>query len=360
MTQERRRILIQLNKLQAYRIPIFNRLARDHDLDVVVNNDEGWENVNFRIIKSKYIKIGNFSIQYWSGRPVNEYDAIFSILDMRNLTALWLVLRHDAIPYCIGYGHSFLYNIIRRWVFNKSRSILVYTQGMAQELIRSGVSGSRVHYAGNTVAVSDQKIVDHGRTTFLHVGTPKPRKQVEALFQAFSDAIPHLPNNATVTVVGPGAELAYGPLVQTLGLSSKVRFLGDVRDETQLANIFAQAVAYVAPGHVGLGALQAIGHGIPVVTRADREQGPEFEVCIDNYTARLYTTEDQLSAILIDLMANPKKARELGRAGRALYVSAYHPDSMAQRMAAAVETAIGVQSTPPLVGADSAKIHGAR
>lgn len=331
-------VLIQLNKLQAYRIPIFERLGQIYDLDVVVSSPPPEQPTSFRVITSRRTALGKFSLQKWSGRPVDSYAAVVSILDMRNLTALWLILtRRSTIPYCLGYGHSFLSSMLRRWVFKQSKAILVYTQGMAQEVMRSGVDAKQVFYTGNTVAVTDAPPPEGPRTEFLHVGTPKPRKQVEALLQAFARVVGSLPAETSISIVGPGAETAFGGLARTLGISERVRFLGDIRDPQRLEELFGKAIAYVSPGHVGLGALQAIGYGVPVVTRSDREQGPEFETCIDGLTARLYRGEDALDGILVDLATNPEAARVLGRAGRDLYSAAYHPDQMARRISAAVE-----------------------
>jgi glycosyltransferase involved in cell wall biosynthesis len=339
MSESRKRVLFQLNHLSEYRIPIFERLGRRHDVDIVVSSPPPAHPTSFTVIQSRHSRFWKFALQGWSGRKVAEYDAVFSIFDMRNLTAFALILRHPnrVAPYCLGYGRGLVSSLFRRLVFSHSRVSLVYSQGTAQQLIKSGVPGRKVHYTGNTIAVLEAPIPDGPRSTFLHVGTPKPRKRVQELIAAFSRVMDRLPPHVTITIVGKGSRTAYGAYAAGSPAAGRIIFHDDVRDETVLADLFGQAIAYVGPGHVGLGALQAIGHGVPVVTRSDVEHGPEFETCIDNHTARLYRHEAELAEILVELATDPAHARSLGLNGRALYDAAYHPDQMVDRMCAAIE-----------------------
>lgn len=339
MGESRKRVLIQLNHLSEYRIPIFERLGRRHDVDIVVSSPPPAYPISFRVIQARHTPFWKFALQRWSGAPVAGYDAVFSIFDLRNLTALWMILRQPqrVAPYCLGYGRGLVSSLLRRFVFTRSRVSLVYSQGTAQQLIKSGVPGRKVHYTGNTIAVLEEPIPAGPRSTFLHVGTPKPRKRVDELIAAFSSIMHRLPPDATITIVGKGSRAAYGVYADASPAAGRIIFHDDVRDERELAELFGRAIAYVGPGHVGLGALQAIGHGVPVVTRSDVEHGPEFETCIDNHTARLYRREAELAEILVELAADPEHARQLGLNGRALYDAAYHPDQMVDRMCAAIE-----------------------
>lgn len=333
--QVRPRILLQVNKLAAYRVPIYNLLSENVDLDVAYFEELGRiDGVKFEKILGKKISIGPFKYNKFSGN-LNQYDAIISIFDARNLnTYIYAVLYPSkTILYAIGYGRSLIAAMVRRVFHQFCAATLVYTKSSAQQLISTGVPGSKVFFTGNTVKVRSHSA--SARRYFLYIGSPKLRKRVEDAIEALGIIKDQLPKGIGMLIAGPGVEEIYRPICIIHGVDDLVEFHDEVRDETKIAKIFAQSIALVS-GQVGLSAPQALGHGVPVVTRADVAHGPEQECVIDGYTGRTYRSCDQLAEILLELSLQPEIAEKMGRNGLSLYENALTAEAMRDRMLEAI------------------------
>ncbi|MGB3416675.1 MAG: glycosyltransferase family 4 protein [Mesorhizobium sp.] len=336
MNTKRPRVLVQMNRLAAYRVPVFNLLSEQVDLDVACFGTNGRiENVRFNFIQGKPYKFGPFVYNRFRA-DIAEYDVVITGFDARNLNSYYYAIAHSGktILYSLGYGKSLLAALMRRAFHKRTAATLTYTQATAQQLIKTGVPAEKVFFTGNTVQVGHAP--ERPRRSFLNVGTPKPRKKVEDVLMAMAMARDKLPRHVRLVLVGKDVEKAYGATAVRHGVADLVEFHDEVRDENKLAGYFAEAIAFVS-GHVGLSAPQALGHSVPVVARADLEQGPEFECVIDGFTGRTYRSDDELAQILLDLATQPDKAAELGRAGLALYNRSLSADAMCRRMVEAVE-----------------------
>ena len=120
-------------------------------------------------------------------------------------------------------------------------------------------------------------------------------------------------------VVGPGGGRGkLSDLVGRLpeGVSCRVRSLGEVA-ENDLHALYAGASAFCYPSIVegfGLPVLEAMAHGTPVVTSRDTapsEIVADAGVLIDPFE------ESDIATALVELLADPSRAAELGRAGKA-------------------------------------------
>lgn len=345
MNSKRPRVLVQMNRLAAYRVPIFNFLSEHVDLDVACFGRLGRvENVRFRVIEGKPFKFGPFVYNRFPAN-INEYDVIITVFDARNLNSFYYAIAHPnkTVLYCLGYGRSLLTALVRRAFHKRAAATLTYAQATAQQLIKTGVPGEKVFFTGNSVRVGCAP--ERARRSFLNIGTPKPRKKVQDVLMAMAIVREELPQHVRLVIVGPNVEKTYGPAAKQYGVTDLVEFHDEVRGEDNLAEFFAEAIAFVS-GHVGLSAPQALGHGVPVVARADLEQGPEFECVIDGFTGRTYRSHDELAQILLDLATHPDKAAELGQAGLALYNQSLSADAMCRRMVEAIDYAMSRRARP--------------
>ncbi|WP_382437096.1 glycosyltransferase family 4 protein [Glycocaulis abyssi] len=339
MAERRTRVLIQMNQLAAYRVPVFNLLTEHVDLDVAFVDELGTiENVRFNTIRGSSVKLGPTLYNRFPLKIAN-YDIIITGFDGRNLNSYYYTMLYPkkTIIFTQGYGASLIAAVLRRSLHNRAVATLVYTQANAQQLIRTGAIGAKVFFTGNTVKVGGAP--QRGRRTFLNLGTPRTLKRVDDVLRAVALIKDQLPDHIRLTLAGPGAEAAYAPVAQQLGLSDKVEFHGEIRDEAAIAELFAEAIAFVT-GHVGLSAPQALGHGVPIVARADISQAPEYECLIDGYTGRTYRSIDELAQILLELATQPDKAEELGRTGLALYKKTLTAEAMRDRILEAINYAL--------------------
>lgn len=330
------RVLLEMNALAAYRIPVLNLLSEHVDLEVACPSELGQiNNVHFKYHKNKALKIFGGSWNF-SGPDYSQYDVIISGFDGRNANSYLHVLRwpRRTILFSHGYGGSLFAAIWRRFLYRCAAAALVYTQPYAQQLIRSGVPGRKVFFTGNTVEVGVAS--ERERTYFLHLGTPQARKGLGEILSALSIVRNDLPEHIHLVVAGPGVEEAYSPLVGEKNLTERVKFCGEIRDKKEIASLFSGAIAYVS-GHIGLGAPQALGHGVPVIARSDVVQAPEYECLIDGHTGRTYRSVRDLSELLLDFGMNPQTALAMGRAGLSLYRDSLSAEAMCARIMEAIQ-----------------------
>ena len=139
-----------------------------------------------------------------------------------------------------------------RILFTISYGYVVYTEGGRERLIDAGYDERKISIAYNTLQVRNSKQTC-GEDYFLYVGRIQERKQLELI-------IPYLQTSGKpLVVVGDGDhKQALMNFIKKNGYSKLVKFLPAIYDDTKLKEIFAGAIAYVSPGHVGLGGRSCI------------------------------------------------------------------------------------------------------
>ena len=143
---------------------------------------------------------------------------------------------------------------------------------------------------------------------------------------------------ARLTIGGEGPErAALEALATSEGVADSVSFPGWIGDR---AAFFAQADLFVLSSRVepfGIVVIEAMAHGVPVV--ATRTDGP-LDILSQGETGLLVACEsvEEMSAVLMDLLADPDRARRLGAQGRASVLERWSFDVVAARMAQAVKT----------------------
>lgn len=157
----------------------------------------------------------------------------------------------------------------------------------------------------------DQQHLVIGCTARLH-----RKNDHAALLRAFARIGEHRPE-VRLLLVGRGPEEArLRELAASLGISARVRFLGeqaDVAASLQEMDLYLQAsVAEGMPNSI----LEAMATGLPVVATT---VGGTPEVVVDGETGFLVPPRDPaaLAAATLKLLGDPELARAFGRAGRA-------------------------------------------
>ncbi len=185
--------------------------------------------------------------------------------------------------------------LLKRAAARHADGYLVYTEGGKDRLVDLGVDADRVFVLRNTLDVEaeielhrsvarepEKRLRDELRlrrdsVVLLFVGRVYREKRLSELVsvvRALGDRGP-VGTRVEALVVGDGPDLG-GVSREAKGLDG-VRFLGEVRDKREVARCMRVASALVIPGAVGLAVNHAFAHGVPVITRANRMQGPEFE-----------------------------------------------------------------------------------
>lgn len=303
-------LIIHDMPLQTYRVYDYNELAErgydvtggfffDQERDIPVE-------LKFKPLPFYRKKIAKFSyLTNFKDVNLDNYDVIivapnFWVLNFfklyrkkyRNKVILWGHMKgHD--------NNSRVAAWYRDILFRNYKSLIFYEAKTKDEFVAKGFKEENLFVANNTQFV-DNKNLDLGkkRNDFIYVGRIQDRKRVDIALKAYKQVKEKSGDpNLRFMVVGGGDSESLKTLVAEEQIKDVV-FTGAIYDENELHEIFSTAIAYVSPGHVGLGVLQAIGHGVPVITCEGQSHAPEVINCnADNSIMPPMTVEDVAAAM---------------------------------------------------------------
>ncbi|WP_166786038.1 glycosyltransferase family 4 protein [Cryobacterium lyxosi] len=170
------------------------------------------------------------------------------------------------------------------------------------------------------------------------VGRITPQKRLDALVDAvqlLSQKYPLI----TATIVGDGTALpALRQRVKTGKLP--VQFLGAIHDSERLRQVFESATIVVAPSEIGLLAVDAMLHGVPVLYGDNPlKNGPEVEALTLGVNAATFTPGDPRSiadAVEMWISRAPHIKPATYREAAITALRTWSPESVALNIAAAV------------------------
>jgi glycosyltransferase involved in cell wall biosynthesis len=158
-----------------------------------------------------------------------------------------------------------------------------------------------------------------GEDFLLLTGRLASNKGIPTLIAAFAQLAPRYPRLELVLVGEDGGEAAAArAIAQKSGLSSRVKLIGFVEDESLLASAYAQASVFVLPSEYeayGLVLLEAMAQGTPVI--ATRVGGIP-SVVQDGKNGLLVPPRDAtaLATAMDRLLTDRSEARALGAFGQ--------------------------------------------
>ena len=318
---EKIRVLIVQGYIPHYRISLFDRLAQQEHLEVSVlhsGNPTSSPDLAYNEIVVDEHALGPLRYQDKLVALSKSFDVVVAMFDVRFLSTMQLLLMSKqtrVVLWGIGLGRRKWVNKLRIPILHKAQGLLVYDDRAIKHFVERGVAHNQIFVAPNTMHIDIDVDWEMPRNHFLFVGQFKARKRVQDLIEAFYCARAQLPESANVVIVGSGSQRTeLEALVDRLGIRDRVSFLGKITSGEALAPLFAQAIAYVSPGHVGLGVLQSFAHGVPVVTTQDTFHGPEANNIVDGENSLYYDGSiHMLADTLIDLANHPEKALMLGK-----------------------------------------------
>ena len=206
---------------------------------------------------------------------------------------------------------------------------LVYTDTGAELLTAGGVPANRVFVVRNTIdmeeqialhsefAASDREALraDLGlrpdSAVLIYVGRLYSEKRVERLLAAARtlNASGEVAAPIEVVVIGDGPQR--NEIERLAAGDPRIHIKGTIADQREVARYMAVTAAVVIPGKVGLAVNHAFGHGVPVITTANRMHAPEFEYLSDEVNGLIADRMDELPAVLRRFLSSPELQRKL-------------------------------------------------
>lgn len=338
-------------------------LVLDHEQDMILDANEAFnfelsssQFIPSRFIRAKWI----FSLLLNLNRFKGKYDLIhFHVLWWASLIAAFYakicgiptlyqsVLLDEDTP--SGVINQPLGNLKLKLLKNFSR-ILALTEPLRQDYLAHGFPQEQVLTLMNSVdahlfhpiSTHEEKIeirkklsLPQNATILIFTGSLIHRKGVDILTEAFIQ-VAHDNPDLFLLLVGPNGQKenpSIDPkfihqlehLIADKGLSRRVMFWGLEKDRKTLSELYQASNLFVFPSrNEGLGyvILEAMASGLPVVVS---DLPVLKDIIVHHANGYVVPLEDveALTQVLIDVVRDPIKAKELGRNARE-YVLSHH------------------------------------
>lgn len=372
-------VAIITNVIPSYRAGFYDRLFARTDLLVDVYCQSDIPGMNVRPIHDRYparVHIAkaisaNKEALSWQSLPWRKvlfgYDVVFvdgnpRIVSHAVVASLLRVLRRNVVLWTMGhsYRNRPTERVRLRWT-RSFRRILLYTDAEVRAFRHNGFSSHDLSAMNNGL---DQKKIDaaidewdgdrldawrrgqhlEGHTIALSCTRLAPKNKFDLMMRALPAVARDIPS-ITWCIVGGGSERdSLIAMARDLGLSDRVRLLGEQYDERELAPWFLSAALFVHPGAIGLSLLHAFGYGLPVVTHGSAHRhGPEFGAFEENVTGRTFREDnsEHLASTITALLEDAPTRFAMKQRVQHIARHDYNVDVMVERFVATARRAAG-------------------
>ncbi len=362
-TKDALRVVVTYRVCQAWRVPVFERLAKHPGLELIVLHGEdvpgtklqsttsatGFRRIEMRTRVVATRLTGNAAhLLFWPelGRTLEQLrpDVILAEGGSNLLNNLVVFRLRSRLGYSIvwwslgeipGRRYSFPGKLFRRLVATLERradALLGYSSVARHYFERTECDPNDIFVALNCIDTdeideNDAEYAERGEALragltppiLLFVGALQPQKKVDLLIRCFARAPSD--RHATLLVIGDGPDR---PRLEVLNRSlhrenREVRFLGAVHD--QVGSYFRAADVFVLPGLGGLAVSESLAHGTPVI--CGQGDGSEVDLVIPGRTGLRYERppdaeyETWLTNCIADVINGKYDLSTMGRQGRA-------------------------------------------
>lgn len=325
VSETKRRVVVLMDMpLFPYRIYAYNELVkRGYELKVVSisNNIEKYEIpllFEHQILSSK--KIGPFvKLVGFNVKDYDDYDTIIIAANLRMIDFFQFCTR-KYWPRVIGWGHftgRTSGNKLAekfRYVFFKRFSALIFYESETRDIyVKHNFNSNKLFVANNTQYVDPDTVHPYEeRRYYIYVGRIQERKGLDLAVKAFAKIKnKYIDHYLELVFVGGGDANELKELSHKEGVTGSVRFVGPVHDQVKLGEWLSHAIAYVSPGHVGLGVLHSFACGVPVITCSGRLHSVEVSNCKPENSMLVPYTIDDVAAAMEKLYIDKKYQKVL-------------------------------------------------
>lgn len=397
------RVVLHQASLAKYRLPVFAELAKRSSIDLTVSYGElpGLQNVDPKGFAARFGRVRAVSRRpsfYWQTqqfrsallRGSEKPDVLVLPWDLHYLSLIpaMLTARSRGIGVVLwGHGFSKQDNAARTWarmrVGRLADCVVLYNARTRDFLLSHGVPSNRIFVAPNSIDqapvqsarwdwVSDDRRLEEFRTAhrlregpvMLFVSRLLPERRVDLMLRAMKTLADRYPSIQAVIIGGGPEEGAIRALAREMGIVQldrhgepldptqaavkpgdprlRVRLLGALYEEHDLAPWFLCSDLMCFPAFLGLSVLHAFGYGLPVVTSDEPSQhGPEFAAIREGVNGKTFKADDaeDLAAQLDWLLSDPERLRSASNAALTTALTEYNVPSMVDGLEAAIRFA---------------------
>jgi glycosyltransferase involved in cell wall biosynthesis len=184
-------------------------------------------------------------------------------------------------------GTSPFRRMLRASMLRLASVVVTYTEEDRRRIIND-VPRARVVAAPNALMRRKEMGATRGLTDprhFIYVGRLTPQKRPGLLIEAFCQARGRLGTESKLLVVGDGPLRSRLEAMAERSNSPGIEFLGSQSSPSVLKSLYADSLASVSPGYVGLSLTQSLGFGVPMIIARDEPHSPEIEAATNGVNA---------------------------------------------------------------------------
>jgi glycosyltransferase involved in cell wall biosynthesis len=380
------RVAIVTGFVAHFKAPFYQRLFERTDVDVHVFCQDTARGINLTLVHDRdpdrITVVPAFSTHrerlVWQrlpwGRLLSQFDVLFVVGNPRMVSSVVLalvasVLRRPVVIF--GQAHTsdanpFTERLRLAW-WRWFSHLFVYTDG---EVARLKARGFTTHHIVGMNNGLDQRRIDaaahewtperlapwrtaqglDGRTVILSCARLEAKNRFDLWIEAMPALAAEYPD-LMWCIIGDGVERErLQQQAAALRVADRIRWIGTVTDDAELAPWFLSSRLLVHPGAIGLTLLHAFGFGVPVVTSDDAMRHmPEFDAFEDGRTGRTFARDSVsgLADAVRRCLADAEGLRCMAARGRQIAREAYNVDVMAERFVASVRQALPSGSLIP-------------
>ena len=328
-----------------YKVSIFNKLSiylekRGYKLIIWYRNiNDPNHECNFRFIQDTPMTLRNFI------RVIKDYkiDFVINILFKSDPGIFFyfssiLLSKYFSLP-VIYYGHGINKQESQQWrniLYNLTYLLFdgVILYSPAEKLKLWKFFHHKITIANNTLDLADiqvNKTKDVLKREY-NIKTPKvilttgrlhPRKNIGLLSNIF---ISNHKNSPAVTWVLVGPDLSEEIKIAIKDIDN-IHYFGPIYEKEKMAEIFSIADIYCVPGALGLGIVEAIRWGLPVLTM-DVNHGPEVYYLRNGSNSLIAKDKKELELMINDLISDDEKLLKFSNDAKRVYYEEATLDKM--------------------------------
>jgi glycosyltransferase involved in cell wall biosynthesis len=268
-------------------------------------------------------------------------DVVIASYDPRFLTNLvgYYAARKLGIKW-IWWGHGIRprdrYHFIYRKMAKMADAVVLYSGPAADKMALIGVPREKIFVAWNAIDTAEieeyyRAVPFEQRFRILYIGRLIRGKKVDLLIQGFAAALPRLPDDTKLSIIGNGnEERKLKSLVSELRIESNVEFSGKLTSQDQLAPYFNSSFVSVSPGQIGLSAIHSLAYRVPLLVANKEPHGPEITILEEDKNGCYFATNsvNDLARHLIELSDNRARCELMGEAGQQSINNRFNVEAM--------------------------------
>ncbi len=373
-------VLIQ-RYLPHYRVPLYNCLYENskYNWDFQVGLHPGIahsglpsikEGMKFKIHKINNIWIGDqYIIQRNINLRMNNYVAMVFEMTWPIISNPLLLLRAKMLGIkCIGWskglsfkglGRRAITRMYKKFIISLCDALIVYGDSSLKYFFDLGFQSDKVTVAQNTIdtgyiiknrnlaiekSYKFKKSLSIGnRKVVGYLGQLTPKKQVNNIIRSYAQTCDNGLNNTVLIIAGDGPERQnLVALASSLICKNNIYFIHDVPVGDEMG-VFQMFDLYLSYGGAGLGVIEAMAHGKPVLSIP--EVCPELELIKDGETG-FFTDEctiESFSKKLIEIIPSSNLLKSVGSKAKETILNGVSIENMVTSFDNAINISLNVR-----------------